>query len=313
MVLKKIIKLVRSPQRVLNILLSLKIFRLIPDRRFIKIRYWLVMGKHLNLHNPQLFNEKMQWLKLYDRKVEYKKLVDKFEVRDYVATTIGKEYLIPLLGVYDTFYEINFETLPDQFVLKPTHTSGDVFICKDKAKIDEKKLKKMITKWMKRQYYWEQREWQYRDLKPRIICEQYMDDGAAEGLTDYKLMCFDGQVRYIFVCSNRYSERGLNIDIYDDNWQMMPYTRRCATNGREITKPDQYDNMRCLAERFAQGLIFLRVDFYIISGYIYFGELTLHPGSGFEAFSPEQFDQMLGSRISLPINKEEGGLEIGRK
>ena len=258
------------------------------------------MSNKLNLKEPQTFNEKIQWLKLYDRKPEYSNMVDKYEVRKYITEKIGEEYLIPLVGVYEKFEDINFEKLPDQFVLKPNHTSGNVFICTDKSNINYNKLKKEVNAWLKRRYYWVHREWQYKDVKPKIICEKYLKDDSLDGLKDYKFMCFNGEVKCSFICSNRNSQKGLNIDFYDMDWNLLPFQRHYPRSGILIPKPKNFDKMVEISERLSRNIPFVRVDFYETNGQLYFGELTFHPGSGYEEFTPESYDYLLGSWIKLP-------------
>lgn len=300
--LKRIKKAIKNPKLILLFFLNSRIFRLLPDDLYLKIKYRLTMGRKLDLNNPETFNQKLQWLKLYDRKPEYTQMVDKYEVRKYIKEIIGEEYLIPLLGVYDSFEEIDFDNLPDEFVLKPNHTSGNVFICKDKSKIDYKKLKKEVNRWLKREYYWLHREWPYRNVKPRIICEKYLEDESSKELRDYKFMCFNGVVKCIFVFSNRYSPTGLNIDIYDVNWNLMPFGRpNIASTGVKIPKPKNFQKMIQYAEKLAVNIPFIRVDFYEVNGHLYFGELTFYPASGFGRFAPEYYDDILGSWLKLPI------------
>ena len=300
--LKRIKKAIKNPKLILLFFLNSRIFRLLPDDLYLKIKYRLTMGRKLDLNNPETFNQKLQWLKLYDRKPEYTQMVDKYEVRKYIKEIIGEEYLIPLLGVYDSFEEIDFDNLPDEFVLKPNHTSGNVFICKDKSKIDYKKLKKEVNRWLKREYYWLHREWPYKNVKPRIICEKYLVDESGKELIDYKFMCFNGVVKCIFVFSNRYSPTGLNIDIYDVNWNLMPFGRpNIASTGVKIPKPKNFQKMIQYAEKLAVNIPFIRVDFYEVNGHLYFGELTFYPASGFGRFAPEYYDDILGSWLKLPI------------
>lgn len=302
--LKRIKKAIKNPKLILLFFLNSRIFRLLPDDLYLKIKYRLTMGRKLDLNNPETFNQKLQWLKLYDRKPEYTQMVDKYEVRKYIKEIIGEEYLIPLLGVYDSFEEIDFDNLPDEFVLKPNHTSGNVFICKDKSKIDYKKLKKEVNRWLKREYYWLHREWPYRNVKPRIICEKYLEDESSKELRDYKFMCFNGVVKCIFVFSNRYSPTGLNIDIYDVNWNLMPFGRpNIASTGVKIPKPKNFQKMIQYAEKLAVNIPFIRVDFYEVNGHLYFGELTFYPASGFGKFTPEYYDDILGSWLKLTIEK----------
>lgn len=296
----KLLKAIQNPRLILIYILHFKIFRIIPDDLYLRLEYKLVMRKKLDIENPKSFNEKLQWLKLNDRNPKYTDLVDKYKVRDYISKELGQEYLIPLLGVYSRFEEIDFDMLPDQFVLKPNHTSGDVYICKDKSKINKISLKKMINKWLKKEYYWPHREWPYKNVKPRIICEKLMMDDSGTELKDYKFLCFNGQVKCSFVCLNRNSETGLNVDFYDMDWKPMYFERHYPNSGTVIPKPKNFDKMVKFAEKLSKGLSFVRVDFYETNGKLYFGELTLYPGTGLEEFSPETYDYELGSWIKLP-------------
>lgn len=301
--IKKVVKAIKNPNIVMLVLLNLKIFRAFPDELYLKIVFRLRTGKKLNLENPKTFNEKLQWLKLNDRKSHYKHLVDKLKVREYIARELGEEYLIPLLGVYNSFEDIKFNELPNQFVLKPNHTSGNVYICKDKSKINYKKLRIEINKWLKREYFWKHREWPYKGISPKIICEKYMIDQSKEELNDYKIMCFNGKAKCIFVCKNRGSSSGLNIDIYDTNWNLTPMQRVGSPNsGGYSDKPKNYIQMIEYAERLAQNNKFLRVDFYNINDQLYFGELTFYPSSGFEGFEPREYDKLLGDWLNLSVN-----------
>ena len=270
-----------------------------PDKTYLKIKYRLKIGKKLNLKNPKTFNEKLQWLKLNDRKPIYTKLVDKYEVRKYIQEKIGEEYLIPLIDVYNNVEEINFEKLPNQFVLKCTHDSGGIVICKDKSKLDIEKTKKKLKNAFKRNYFYWGREWVYKDIKPKIICEKYMKEENKDDLTDYKLMCFNGKVKCSFVCLNRNTEKGLSIDFYDRNWNKMPFKRHYPNSNIITSKPDNYERMIELAEILSKEINFVRVDFYEIDGKLYFGELTFFPGSGFEEFIPEKYDTILGEWINI--------------
>ncbi|HDR7272781.1 TPA: glycosyl transferase [Bacillus paranthracis] len=274
-------------------------FKAIPDAKYLQLKYRLIMGRKLDLKNPKTFNEKLQWLKLNDRRPEYTMLVDKYEVRQHIKETIGEEYLIPLIGVYNNFDEIDFDVLPNEFVLKPNHTSGDVFICRDKSKINYRELKSEVDKWLQRDYYWLHREWPYKNVQPKIVCEKYMVDESGIDLKDYKFMCFNGEVRCSFVGLNRQSETGLNIDFYDLDWELMPFERHYPNSGIKLEKPKNYEKMIRLAELLSSELPFVRVDFYEINGKMYFGELTFYPGSGFEGFTPESYDELLGSWINL--------------
>lgn len=271
-----------------------------PDEVYLKRRFKAEMGKDLDLTKPETFNEKLQWLKLYDRRPEYTMMVDKYLVRRYIADTIGEEYLIPLLGVWDDPEQIDFDALPDRFVLKSNHNSGlGMCICKDKSKLDIPMAKAKLAKGLKQNYYLTGREWPYKNVKPRIIAEEYMEDRNGE-LQDYKIMCFDGEVKCSFVCSDRFSEKGLHVTFFDLDWNVLPFERHYPARKDGLPKPAQYEKMLELAQTLSQGIPFVRVDFYEVDGKVYFGELTLYPGCGFEAFSPEEWDHTLGSWITLP-------------
>lgn len=278
-------------------LTAMGLTRWMSDEQFLKKEYFLQMGKPLNLNDPKTFNEKLQWLKIHNRKPEYTTMVDKYAVKQYVADRIGEQYIIPTLGVWERFDDIDFENLPKQFVLKCTHDSGGIVICRDKSKLDKKAAKKKLEYYLKRKYYYIHREWPYKNVEPRIIAEKYMTNGDGEDLNDYKLMCFNGKVKTTFVCSDRFSKDGLKVTFYDTDWRRMPFERHYPASKTEIDKPQTYEEMVILAEKLAFGIPFVRVDFYEINGNIYFGELTFFPGSGYEEFTPEEWDKTLGNWI----------------
>ncbi|NPV51417.1 MAG: glycosyl transferase [Candidatus Methanofastidiosum sp.] len=285
-----------------SILKKLKIdglLKFIPDSLYLRFAYYVKVGKKLNLRNPQTFNEKIQWLKLYDRKPEYTKLVDKYEVRKYIAETIGEEYLIPLLGVYDNFDEIDFDALPNEFVLKPNHTSGNIYICKDKLKINYVELKKEVNMWLKRRYYWVHREWPYKNIKPRIICEKYMVDESGIELKDYKIFCFNGEPKLIQVDYDRFS--GHKRNLYDTEWNYIPASIQYPTDPNTIIKkPNKLNEMLKLARILSKDYPHVRVDFYYVNDRIYFGEMTFYHGAGYEKFEPESLEMEMGSWLELP-------------
>ncbi len=271
------------------------------DEEYLRRLFKARMGKELDLKKPRTFNEKLQWLKLYDRKPEYTMMVDKYKVRDYIAELLGEEYLIPLLGVWDDPDEINFDKLPNQFVLKCNHNSGlGMCICKDKSKLNIPKVKAELRKGLAQDYYLTGREWPYKDVQRKIIAEIYMSDNSADGLIDYKFMCFNGEVKCSFVCSDRFTSEGLHVTFYDREWQIMPFERHYPRAVVPIEKPKCYDEMLQMAMTLSKDIPFVRVDFYEIGGRPYFGELTFFPGSGYEEFTPEEWDTTLGSWISLP-------------
>ncbi len=304
--LKKIKNFFLNKEIRFNYLTEMGLFNHLSDEEFLKKKYKVLMGKELNLNPPVTFNEKLQWLKIHDHNPLYTTMVDKYAAKDYVANIIGKEHIIPTLGVWDHFDEIDFEQLPNEFVLKCTHDSGGLVICPDKNKLDRNAAKRKIEKCLKRNYYWSGREWPYKDVKPRIIAEKYMTDGTNKEIMDYKMMCFNGKHKASFVCSNRFSKEGLKVTFYDTNWKRMPFERHYPASKVEIEKPRTYDEMVELAEKLSMKIPFVRVDFYEILGKIYFGELTFSPGSGFEEFSPNEWDNNIGEWIKIP----GGGIDL---
>ena len=275
-----------------------KLSHFIPDKLYLELKYYQRMGRFPNLNNPMTYNEKLQWLKLYNRKPEYTQMVDKYEVKKYVASKIGNEYIIPTIGVWDKFENIDFDKLPEQFVLKCTHDSGGLVICKSKSKLDMENTRKKIEKCLKKNYYWHGREWPYKNVKPRIIAEKYMEDSITSELRDYKFFCFNGNVEFCLVCSDR--QRNLKLTFYDKLWNVLPFKRqRVGTNLHE-EKPVNYDLMIELAEKLSKDIPSVRIDFYEVNGNVYFGEITFFPASGFEKFDPDEWDYKIGELIVLP-------------
>lgn len=274
------------------------------DEQYIKLVYWGRLGSKINLKNPETFNEKMQWLKLHDRKQIYANMVDKYAVKSHVASIIGKEYLIPTLGIWDSFDEINFTQLPNQFVLKCTHDSGGIVICTDESKLDKAVAKEKIENSLKRNYFYYGREWPYKGVKPKIIAEKYMTDESGSELKDYKMFIFSGKLRCIQVDYDRFTDHHRNF--YNTDWKYLPFTTCYPTNSeKKIYKPKCLKDMMYCAERLADSVgnpPFLRVDMYAIQGKPYFGEMTFYHGGGFEIFYPENWDYKLGNW--LKINNE---------
>lgn len=290
----------KAAKKLLRIIKNKTIRLFIPSKIHLKIMYYVRLQKKIDFRNLQSFNEKLQWLKLYDRNPDHTIMADKYEVRKYITDKIGEQYLIPLIGVWDTFQEIDFEKLPNQFVLKCTHDSGGLVICKDKSQFNQEAAKEKINSSLKRNYFYHAREWPYKNIKPRIVCEKLIVDESSDDLKDYKFMCFNGRVKCIFVCSNRNSPKGLNADFYDTQWKHMPFERYYKNSGVIIPKPQNFQQMFEISEFLSSNETFLRVDFYEVNGKVYLGELTLFPGSGFEPFTPESYDYLLGSWMELP-------------
>ncbi len=276
------------------------ILRFIPDKMWLKYAYKKCINRNLHLDKPETFNEKLQWLKLYDRNPKYTNMVDKFEAKKIVSEIIGEEYIIKTLGVWDCFDDINLSDLPNKFVLKCTHDSGGVVICKDKEKFNIVKARNTLTKAMSRNYFYHGREWPYKNIKPRIIAEELLECPGYEDVPDYKIMCFNGIAKCLFVCTERNSVEGLKVTFFDKEWNVLPFERHYHKSQSIINPPSKLNEMIQLAEKCAKDIPFVRVDFYEIDGKLYFGELTFFPGSGFEEFYPEQWDLKLGEMIKLP-------------
>ena len=292
-------------KKILIILSNKYFFNYLSDKIYLKLKYKMLMKKELDLDNPKTFNEKLQWLKLYDRNPEYTKMVDKYDVKEYVSKIIGEEYVIPTIGVYEKFDNIDFAKLPNQFVMKCTHDSGGIIICKDKKKLDINLARKKINKSLRNNYYYKHREWPYKNVKPRIIIENYLDDGKNSQLNDYKIMCFNGKAKCSFVCSERDNkDLGLAVTFFDLDWNRMPFERHYRSSDKVILKPKNYNKMIELSEKLSENIPFVRVDWYEINGKLYFGELTFFPGAGFEEFTPEEWDYKIGDMLELPKKKK---------
>jgi hypothetical protein len=295
---EKLCNWLRNPQKIVLYILAHRISRILPDILHIKIKYAIKLGKRLNLKNLKTYNEKIQWLKLYDHNPIYPILADKYLVREYVKNAIGEDYLIPLLGVYNSYDEIDFDVLPDKFVLKPNHTSGNVFICKDKSKIDKTSLERIINKWLNRKYFWEHREWSYKDIKPRILCEKYMVDESGTELKDYKYFCFDGIPKSMFVATDRSTDT--RFDFYDMEFNHLPFMQHYQNSDHLITKPSKFNEMMHVSSLLSKDIPHVRIDLYEVFGRIYFGEFTFYHFSGYEIFEPSEYDEMFGSWLTLP-------------
>ena len=269
---------------------------ILPDKMYIKKLYKFRTGKKLNLKNPQTFNEKQNWLKLYDRKPIYTIMVDKYKAREYIAEKIGEQYLVPLLGVWDSPDEIDFDALPDEFVLKCNHDNG-VIICRDKKQLDIEKTKKELAFRLSRDYYRKLREWPYKNVPRKIICEKLMKNINGDELFDYKLFCFNGKVKLIEVNSERFS--GVcKEDHFDINWNHFNVTGKPSSE-KELKKPEFLNTMIEIAENCSHSVPFLRVDFNHWNNQLYMGEFTLFYGGAMKLFE-EPWETKLGEWIELP-------------
>lgn len=281
-----------------------KLSRLIPDRIYLQIVYFRHFKKFIDFDNPKTFNEKIQWLKLNYRKEEYTNLVDKYRVKQYITKLIGEEYVIPTLGVWKNVDDIDFKSLPEKFVLKCNNDSGGIVICKNKKDFDEVKAKSFLKERLKNNGYWYGREWPYKDVKPCIIAEKYMEDSISKDLKDYKFFCFNGSMEFFDIDIDRFIEHRSNY--YDRNGNFLPFGKTyCPPDyTKKIEMPKNLDKMIELAETISHNTVLSRIDFYEIDGQVYFGEITFYPGSGFSPFTDEKWDYKLGDMIDLPNIKK---------
>ncbi len=281
-----------------------KLSRLIPDRIYLQIVYFRHFKKFIDFDNPKTFNEKIQWLKLNYRKEEYTNLVDKYRVKQYITKLIGEEYVIPTLGVWNNVDDIDFKSLPEKFVLKCNNDSGGIVICKNKKDFDEAKAKSFLKERLKNNGYWYGREWPYKNVKPCIIAEKYMEDSISKDLKDYKFFCFNGSMEFFDIDIDRFIEHRSNY--YDRNGNFLPFGKTyCPPDyTKKIEMPKNLDKMIELAETISHNTVLSRIDFYEIDGQVYFGEITFYPGSGFSPFTDEKWDYKLGDMIDLPNIKK---------
>ena len=275
-------------------------FKKMSDEKYLKMVYKLFFGKKLDLNNPTTYNQKLQWLKINDRNPLYTTLVDKYEAKKYVAGIIGDNHIIPTLGVWERFEDIDFDSLPNEFVLKCTHDSGCVVICKDKKTFDYKAAKKKITKALSVDYFYLGREWPYKNVKHRIIAEKYMVDESSYELKDYKFFCFNGEVKAMFIASDRnIPNEETKFDFYDPDFNLLPFTNGHPNSKKEMKKPESFELMKSFAQTLSKGLKHVRVDFYCINKTIYFGEITFYHWSGFVPFKPDEWDNIFGEWLDL--------------
>lgn len=272
----------------------------VPAEEFLKIRYRSEFGKKLNLECPETYTEKLQWLKLYDHRPEYTLMVDKFAVKQYVAERIGEEYVIPLLGVWERIEDIDFASLPEKFVLKTTHDSGGLVICKDKKELDIQRAIKKLTYFLNRRYYDYNREWPYKNVKPRIIAEQYMEDSTYKELRDYKFFTFGGVPKVLYIAQGRGKGEPTVADFFDMDFNHLPFTIDHDTAEVPPEKPQNFELMKKLAAKLSEGTPQLRVDFYEVDGRVYFGEMTFFHCSGLAPFHPKEWDRIFGDWVTLP-------------
>ena len=278
----------------------------LPDSLYLKIMFRLKMGYKLNLKNPQTFNEKLQWLKLYNRKPEYTLMVDKSEAKTIAENILGKGYVIPTLGVWNKFEDIDFNSLPDRFVLKTTNGGGGggVIICRDKSKLNLVSAAEQLKSSLKANIYRHLKEWPYKNVKPRIIAEQFMVDESGE-LRDYKFYCFNGEPKVFLVASERFSGHRTYFDYFDMEGNHLPFTQGGMNNPVTPALPSSFEEMKQVAKKLSHGLPHVRIDLYSVDEKVYFGEFTFFDSSGFEKFTPWEWDDVFGNWLKLPTTSKE--------
>ncbi len=294
-------KVINQPDLVGVIILT-KLGYFLPDKLYLKVMFLLTLKEKLNIKNPITYNEKIQWLKLYNRNPKYTKMVDKIAVKEYVASKIGEKYIIPTIEIYENPSLIDFSKLPNSFVLKCNHNSSSgVYICKDKFNINQDQIRKTLSKAQKQNFYKLGREWPYKNVEKKILAEKYMVDESGYELKDYKFFTFNGKVKALFIASDRYVNGAeTKFDFFDENFNHLPFINGHPNAIEPIKCPKSFEKMKELASKLSEGIPHLRVDFYDINGQIYFGELTFYHHSGFVPFIPKEYDYIFGNYLTLP-------------
>lgn len=283
----KLMKMIFDKKYRFSILSSRGFYDKMSDEEFLKKAFLVRTGRQLDLDNPKTFNEKLQWLKLYDRKPVYSKMVDKYEAKSFASSLIGADHIIKTIAVYNSVDEIDFKALPERFVLKCAHDSGGIIVCRDKSNLDIKKSKKFLKHYLKRRYFYEHREWPYKNVPPRIIAEEFMENASGEPLIDYKFYCFNGEgPKFLYVSKGLENHSTATISFLNLDWSFAPF-------GRKDYKP--------FLTLLSKNTMFLRVDLYEINGKVYFSELTFTPGAGYTPFENESQDLEIGKMLNLPI------------
>jgi len=274
---------------------------IIPDSIYLKFRYKHYTGKKLNLSNPKTFNEKLQWLKLHNRKQEYTIMADKVKAKEYITNLLGTEYVIPTLGVWKKAEDVDFDVLPDKFVIKCNHNSGlGMYVCTDKSKMDVEKVRLGLKAGLRENYFACDREWPYKNIERRIIAEEFLDDGSGHGLIDYKVFSFNGEPRLIQVDFDRFT--GHKKNLYTTQWDLCNFEFNYPSHPEfEIPKPKQLDKILDASRILSKGHPYLRTDFYVVGENVYVGEITFFPASGYGQFTPEEYDRIFGDMIELNL------------
>jgi len=302
-----LLKHLARPQNLVYRLICMKPDFVKNDKCYLKMRYSLSFGRKLDLDNPKTYNEKLQWLKLYDRRPEYTVMVDKYAAKSYVAGIVGEEHVIPTYGVWEKPEEIEWEKLPDQFVLKTTHDSGGIAICRDKSTFDKENAIEKLRHGLECDFYYEGREWPYRNVPHRIIAEEYLEsDPQTHDLPDYKFFCFDGEVKALFIATDRQKKgEDVKFDYFTPDFESLPFCQSHSHAKVTPAKPKHFEEMKVIASKLSKGIPHVRVDLYEVGDRVLFGELTLYHFSGFAPFYPSKWDEVFGSWIHLPQKKDK--------
>lgn len=276
------------------------LMRILPDKPYLKLRYLVVFKHRLNLENPQTLSEKIQWLKLYGCRPEYTMMVDKVLVKNYVRSVIGDEYVIPTLKVWSNPEDIDFESLPDKFVIKANHNSNGIFICRDKSSFDRNAAVEGLKKQLEQDYFLEGRETAYKGMEKKVFAETYMEDSRTGELRDYKFFCFDGEVKFLFIATGRQKYAEPYFDFFDADFNHLELRQGHPNAPVTPSRPVTFDLMKELAAKLSKGIPFVRVDFYEVDGKVYFGEMTFYHFNGFMPFVPGSWDKTFGQWLTLP-------------
>ena len=300
----RIIERLKKPGHAMAGLLRRLWFLFPNDRLYVSLIYRLESGKKLDLNNPQLFTEKIQWLKLYDHNKDYTSMVDKISAKEYVSVRIGEKYVIPTLGTWNHFDEIDFEKLPDRFVLKTNHGGGGnaVVLCKGQKSLNKSMAKNVLERSLRRNGYWAYREWPYKNIVPKIFAEQLiqLSEKESDDIVDYKFFCFDGEPKYCQVIQDRHVKE--TIDFFDMEWNHQEFVglNPGITNASSLpARPKHFEEMKRVTEKLSEGMPFVRIDLYDTGEKVYFGEITFYPASGFGALEPEDTDAWLGKLLRV--------------
>lgn len=289
------VKLLRNPWLFIIGLDNNGLIRWMPDSMFAKISFKGMLGQKLHLDNPVTFNEKLQWLKIYDHQPEYSLLVDKLKAKKVVGDLIGQEYIVPYYGEWKSADEIEFDTLPDRFVLKCNHDQGSVILVNDKAHLNKEKTIKILNRKLKHNAYYGTREYPYKNIEPKVFAEAYLGDD----IIDYKFYCFNGKPMFLYCGQGLTADHTLKIDFYDLNWNLMPFYRTDYQRLGQIEKPENLSTMIKISRKLSENVPFVRVDLFEVESKVYFSEFTLYPASGYMPFVPKEYDRIVGDWLKL--------------